>query len=155
MGRRRRAREDALKVLYQIDVTAPADSSESDADIEQVLADYWESQGGEDLDPERREFAEQISRGVLDDLGEIDGLIRTHAHNWRIERLAAVDRNILRVGIYELLHERDVPWAVVINEAIEIARRYSTDESSQFINGILDAVHRALEAREEPSREAG
>ena len=148
MGQRRKAREDALKVLFQMDVAPRQGDPLEHLDL------YWESQD-EEVEADRRAYAERIVCGVRRGADEIDDLISSHALNWRLERLAAVDRNLLRLGIYELLHEPEVPRAVVINEALEMAKRYSTDESSQFINGVLDAVRRSLEPETDEPREAG
>jgi N utilization substance protein B len=142
VGRRRRSREEALKLLYQLDVVPPHD-------LEEALHLYWKER--EITEPEEvRPYADAIVRGVLENTADIDDLISSHTHNWRLERIAAVDRNLLRMAIYEFLHQADVPRAVVINEAIEIAKRYSTEESSQFINGVLDGIRRMLNEREAP-----
>jgi len=143
MGRRRKAREDALKLLYQTDMV-PA------KDLAAAFEIYWQERG-ETIPDESREFAEAMVRNVLDNTDKIDALIQGSAHNWRLERIAAVDRSVLRLATCELLYQSDVPPAVVINEAIEVARRYSTEESSQFINGVLDGIRRSLE--ESPSEE--
>lgn len=86
------------------------------------------------------QFANRLFKGTVAKLPEIDTLIQNHAKNWRLERMAAVDRNILRLAVYEFLEEPETPKPVVINEALEIAKKYSTDESAQFVNGILDSV---------------
>ena len=91
--------------------------------------------------PERDEFLEQLVRGTVEKAGEIDALISGHAEHWRIERMPAVDRNILRLAIYEL-RNTETPPAVTIDEALELARRFSTEESVQFVNGVLDAVNK-------------
>jgi len=87
-----------------------------------------------------REFATKIFRGTVDNLAKIDDMIQNQAENWRLSRMAAVDRNIIRMSIYEFLHENDTPKLVVIDEAIEIAKKFGTQKSSQFINGILDGI---------------
>ena len=92
-----------------------------------------------------RGFANELFRGTVSAAAEIDPLIVSHAENWRIERMPAVDRNILRLGIYEMTHCRETPPVVVINEALEIARRFSGEESVLFINGVLDSIRKALE----------
>jgi N utilization substance protein B len=137
MGSRRKAREHALKLLYQFDI-APAEA-------DRALELYW---SGERVRPEVRDFADRIVRGVLENLGQIDGLISGHTHHWKIRRIAAVDRNLLRLAIWEFLHEPETPRAVIINEALEIAKRYSTEDSSQFINGILDGIRKLLEGED-------
>jgi N utilization substance protein B len=98
-----------------------------------------------------RDFSNNLALGAISHLDEIDGLIKKRAENWRIQRMAVVDRNILRLAIYEFLYESDTPKTVVINEALEIARRFSTFEATQFINGILDAIKRDLETNQNAS----
>jgi N utilization substance protein B len=134
MGSRRKAREHALKLLYQLDV-APTG-------VDEALRLYW---GSESPEPASAEFAERLVRGVHEHREEIDGLIESHTFHWRLPRIAAVDRNILRMALYEFLYLPETPRAVVINEALEIAKRYSTEESSPFINGVLDGIRRVLE----------
>ena len=112
--------------------------------VDELLLTYWGELGGEHPD-DVREFAVRLVSGALADLDDIDGLIRDRAENWRIARMAVVDRNILRLAVYEFLHESKTPKTVIINEALEIARRFSTFEATQFINGILDAIKRDLE----------
>ncbi len=127
MGSRRRARELALQMLYQYEMTA--------AEPEQMQAHFEEWEGaGEAV----RRFADRLLRGVLEHLEEIDDLLARQTAHWRLERLATVDRNILRLAMYELLYEPDTPHAVAIDEAIEIAKRYGAEESARFVNGVLD-----------------
>jgi N utilization substance protein B len=127
MGSRRRSRELALQLLYQHEVT--------DTSPDQMKAHFEEWKSATDG---IREFADVLLSGTLEHLEEIDGeLIRQTAH-WRLERLAAVDRNILRLAMYELLFHTDTPHAVVIDEAIEIAKKYGAEESARFVNGVLD-----------------
>ena len=113
--------------------------------IDELMRTYWNELGGEYTD-DVREFASRLVVGAVARIEEIDDRIRDRAENWRISRMAVVDRNILRLAGYEFLHESDTPKTVVINEALEIARRFSTYEATQFINGILDAIKRDLEA---------
>ena len=113
--------------------------------IDELMRTYWNELGGEYTD-DVREFASRLVVGAVARIEEIDDRIRDRAENWRISRMAVVDRNILRLAVYEFLHESDTPKTVVINEALEIARRFSTYEATQFINGILDAIKRDLEA---------
>jgi len=113
--------------------------------IEELLRSYWNELGGEYTD-DVREFASRLVAGALVNLEEIDNRIRDRAENWRIARMAVVDRNILRLAVHEFLNETETPKTVVINEALEIARRFSTYEATQFINGILDAIKRDLES---------
>ena len=127
MGSRRRARELALQLLYQHEVTA--------APPEQMQVDFEEWRGATEG---IREFADLLLRGTLAHLDEIDAVLERQTAHWRLERLAAVDRNILRLALYELLYQTDTPHAVVIDEAIEIAKKYGAEESARFINGVLD-----------------
>jgi N utilization substance protein B len=117
-----------------------------------LVRDYWEQLGEPDVDEGAREFATRLAAGALSHLPELDERIRSRAEHWRIARMAVVDRNILRMAVYEFLHE-PTPRTVAINEALEIARRFSTYEATQFINGILDAIKRDLD-RERPQEDA-
>jgi len=135
MAARHRSRELALQILFQWDMRKqPVDES---------IAAFYGSLYSEEsaVQPERDEFLEQLVRGTVEKAGEIDALISVHAEHWRIERMPAVDRNILRLAIYEL-RNTETPPAVAIDEALELARRFSTEESVQFVNGVLDAVHK-------------
>jgi N utilization substance protein B len=115
---------------------------------------YWNELGDTDFDDKTRYFANNLVLGTLRNRDSIDDKIRTRAEHWRIERMAIVDRNVLRLAVYEFLYE-DTPHTVVINEALEIARRFSTFEATQFINGILDAIKLDLEkAAAEPAPKA-
>jgi N utilization substance protein B len=134
MGKRRKARELALQFLYQLDLR-------SDPDPASCAEEFWSRHP---VDPEARAFAESLVRGTKLHQGKIDELITQYAENWDLERMAVVDRNILRAGIFELLWTTDVPPKVAINEAIEVAKKFSTQESSRFINGILDRIHKEL-----------
>jgi N utilization substance protein B len=129
-------------MLFQFDVSRPP--------IEALTTLYWSS-FGEEAGDVPREYADRLALGAAAHLNEIDDHIRRRAEHWRISRMAVVDRNILRLAIYEFLYESETPKTVVINEALEIARRFSTFEATQFINGILDAVKRDLEDNEEAS----
>jgi N utilization substance protein B len=134
MASRRRSREHALQILFQWDMRKqPVDDS--------IGAFYGSLYSEENAVPPRDEFLEQLVRGTVEKAGEIDALISGHAEHWRIERMPAVDRNILRLAIYEM-RNTETPAAVVIDEALELARRFSTEESVQFVNGVLDAVHK-------------
>ena len=154
MGKRREARERAVQFLFQHDLNPPAN-------LEESLSAFWESQRvvllaadkgkatwGEpvELPPPSadeaaiRLFAEPLIRGTVDHREECDAHIRTHAKNWDLHRMAAVDRNILRLAIYEMLHREDIPPVVSINEAVDIAKKFSTQDSGKFVNGILDKV---------------
>jgi N utilization substance protein B len=154
MGIRREARERAVQFLFQYDLN-------QSEDLEQALRLFWESQRAAALAEEKgaarwgepvelppptteeaavRSFAEPLIRGTLEHLAEVDAQIKKYAHNWDIHRMAVVDRNVLRLAIYEMLHREDIPPVVSINEAVDIAKRFSTEESGKFVNGILDKV---------------
>jgi N utilization substance protein B len=135
MGRRRQARECALQLLYELDVRG-------DADPGPAIDAFWRRQPP--ASDEVRVFADGLVRGVKAHQGEIDELIAKFAEHWDIDRMAVVDRNLLRAGIWELLWGVEVPPKVAINEALEIARRFSTEESTRFVNGLLDRVRREL-----------
>ena len=109
---------------------------------EEVRALFWPSR--DDVDAETRGFAEDLYRVASERQAEIDALIETHAENWRLERMAVVDRNLLRAAVAELLGTPNTPAAIVINESLEIARRYGAPESVQFLNGVLDAIARSV-----------
>jgi transcription antitermination protein NusB len=139
MGSRRKARECALQMLFAADVAEmPADD---------VVRSYWAELGESDLDATAREFATRLASRTLSNLEALDERIRSRAEHWRISRMAVVDRNILRLAVYEFLYE-PTPRTVAINEALEIARRFSTYEATQFINGILDAIKRDLDEQQ-------
>lgn len=139
MGSRRKARECALQMLFAADVAEmPADD---------VVRSYWAELGESDLDETAREFATRLAARTLSNLELLDERIRSRAEHWRISRMAVVDRNILRLAVYEFLYE-PTPRTVAINEALEIARRFSTYEATQFINGILDAIKRDLDEQQ-------
>jgi N utilization substance protein B len=134
MGRRRKAREVALQFLYQLD-------QHGDDDPTPHANDFW---ARHPVDEETRIFADALVRGTKRHQAKADDLIRQYAEHWALERMAVVDRNLLRLAVYEMLWGTGVPTKVVINEAIEIAKKFGTGESSRFINGILDRVHREL-----------
>jgi len=145
MGTRRKARECALQMLFAADVAKTGESI--------LTRDYWTELGEPTLDEETRDFADKLSVGTLREIEKIDTTIRTRAEHWRIERMAIVDRNVLRMAVYEFLFS-DTPHTVIINEALEIARRFSTFEATQFINGILDAIKHDLEKNPVENSEA-
>lgn len=111
---------------------------------DQLTGAYWQNLGETSIDDKTRDFADGLVRGTLEHLTDIDQRIRTRAEHWRIERMAIVDRNVLRLAVFEFLYQ-DTPNNVAINEALEIARRFSTYEATQFINGILDGIKQDLE----------
>jgi N utilization substance protein B len=137
---RHRAREAALQMLYQWEVGRVS--------AHEAVVTYWPSRGADDdqdLPEDARTFANALVRGTIERVAEADELIARHARNWRLERMAIIDRLVLRLAIYELLTERDTPAKVIINEALELARTYSGEEPVPFINGILDAVRKTLD----------
>lgn len=136
MGTRRKARECALQMLFAADV------AKTSSDV--LTRDYWNELGEPEIDSATRDFANRLSTNTLREVEKVDERIRSRAEHWRIERMAIVDRNVLRLAVYEFLYEQ-TPHTVVINEALEIARRFSTFEATQFINGILDAIKHDLE----------
>ena len=134
MGLRRDAREAAVQFLYQVDTHKPADP-------EKALTEFWK----QNEEPQNvRDFANDLLRGALAKKAEIDAKIASLADNWDFERLAVVDRNILRLALYEMLFRTEIPPVVSINEAIEIAKKFSTAESGKFVNGLLDRVKKDL-----------
>ena len=154
MGKRREARERAVQFLFQHDMNPPED-------LEAALNHFWDSQRAAAIAEEKgmatwgqpialapptaeeaavRLFAEPLIRGALDHREEADALIKKHAQNWDLHRMAAVDRNVLRLAIYEMLYRDDIPPVVSINEAVDIAKKFSTQDSGKFVNGILDKV---------------
>ncbi len=134
MTKRRKAREVALQFLYQLDL-------QGERDAVPHAAEFW---ARHPLDDDMRGFAEDIVRGATTTQPKIDEIIVRCTEHWDLDRMAVVDRNILRLAVYELGWRVETPPKVVINEAIEIAKKFGTQESSRFINGILDRVHREL-----------
>ena len=136
MGRRRKAREVALQFLYQLD-------QHGDTDPTAHEEEFWTRHP---LDKETQAFVSELVRGVTRRYAEVDKLIAQYTEHWDIDRMAVVDRNILRLAVWELLDHPSVPPKVAINEAIEIAKKFGTQESGRFINGVLDRVHKELRA---------
>ena len=134
MGTRRKSRELTMQMLFQQDLGKHTP--------EQVSALFWPSR--DDVDAETRGFAEDLYRVATARQAEIDALIESHAQNWRIERMAVVDRNLLRAAVAEMLGYPNTPGPIIINESLEIARRYAAPESVQFLNGVLDAIARSV-----------
>jgi N utilization substance protein B len=139
MGSRRKARECALQMLFAADV--------AETPPDEVVRRYWSELGDTDIEETAREFATRLASGTLAHVESLDERIRSRAEHWRIPRMAIVDRNILRLAVYEFLYE-PTPRTVAINEALEIARRFSSYEATQFINGILDAIKRDLDEQQ-------
>jgi N utilization substance protein B len=135
---RHKAREQTLQMLFEWDLRRTP--------LEEIVRGYYESlliREDSVAQPRPDAFAQQLLQGVTQEITAVDELIGRHAANWRVERMGAVDRNVLRVAVYEMLRT-DTPAAIVIDEALELARRFAGEESVQFVNGVLDAVHREL-----------
>jgi transcription antitermination protein NusB len=134
MGTRRKSRELTMQMLFQGDLGKQTP--------DEVRTLFWHSR--DDVDAETRGFAEDLHRVAAARQPEIDALIESHAQNWRLERMAVVDRNLLRAAVAEMLAYPNTPAAIIINESLEIARRYAAPESVQFLNGVLDAIARTV-----------
>lgn len=130
MGQRRRSREDALKILYQLDICNKS--------MNQPLEEFW--QQNPPTSPETKDFTQRLISKTLECQGAIDNLIKKFSKNWSLERMSFIDRNILRFAVCELCYMNDIPAKVTINEAIEIGKKFGTERSALFINGILDAI---------------
>jgi len=130
IGKRRQARENVLKILYQMEILGE--------DHNTVLESYWNTIPK--IDSKVKEFANELVKGISEKRNELDEIIKSRLKNWNFDRVAVIDKNILRMGIYEIKFRDDIPDNVSINEAIEIAKKYGDVESSRFINGILDKV---------------
>jgi N utilization substance protein B len=154
MGQRREARERAVQFLFQHDLNPPEN-------LEEALGHFWSSQRGPAIEGEKsaatwgekvelpppstqelgtRLFADKLIRGVIEHRPDLDKSIQAHAENWDLNRMAVVDRNILRLAIYEMHYRDDIPPVVSINEAVDVAKKYSTQDSGKFVNGILDKI---------------
>ncbi len=132
MRKRTRAREFALQALYQMDLTHdPAQA---------VLDNFWQAQRQEDIEPEMKTFTAELVLGVEANVTGIDAKISHYATNWQLERMAVVDRNILRLSCFELTQREDIPPKVSINEAVDLAKKYSGPEAGKFVNAILDKI---------------
>ncbi len=132
MRKRTRAREFALQILYQLDITNDK--------LEDVLDNFWQEQEEEQVDSAIKDFTQSIVQGVVENLKLIDERISQHATNWQLKRMAVVERNILRLASFELLFRSDIPPKVSINEAVDLAKRFSGEEAGKFVNGILDKI---------------
>jgi len=142
MGKRRKARESALQILFQLEF----DNSQPGETIKQ----YWISQKSS---AETKEYTKQLINGITDHREEIDRTIQSGSENWRVSRMPIVDRNVLRMAIFELFYEKSLAPAIVINEAIEIAKKFGTDKSSPFINGVLDGLLKKMKINKKSSKE--
>jgi transcription antitermination protein NusB len=134
LGKRRQAREIAAQFLYQHDLSSGA--------VDEALPLFWQTQN--DVADATRKFAEELIRGTVEHRAEIDEKIQKYTEHWELQRIAAVDRNILRLAIFEMLYRDDIPPIVSINEAVDIAKKFSTRESGAFVNGILDRLRADL-----------
>ena len=132
MRKRTKAREYVLQMLYQVDITGGA--------WQDTLKTFWESNDQGDISAELKDFSAQLLEGVIEHMQEIDKKISKYAANWQLERMAFVDRNIMRLGCFELVFREDIPPKVAINEAVELAKKYSGSESGKFVNAILDQI---------------
>jgi transcription antitermination factor NusB len=132
MRKRTKAREYVLQMLYQVDITR--------GNWQEIFENFWLSHEQEDISAELKAFSAELLEGVVGHLPQIDEKISKYAANWQLERMAFVDRNIMRLGCFELLFRSDIPPKVAINEAVELAKKYSGLESGKFVNAILDQV---------------
>jgi len=132
MRKRTKAREYVLQMLYQVEITR--------GNWQETLENFWQGNESKDIPAELKDFSAQLLGGVVSHMQEIDKKIRKYAANWQLERMAFVDRNIMRLGCFELLFRQDIPPKVAINEAVELAKKYSGLESGKFVNAILDQI---------------
>jgi N utilization substance protein B len=129
MGARTSGREAALQMLFALEAGGSSAG--------RVITTFWRETPG---DPEGRDYADRVVQGVADELDAVDAAIKAASTNWRIERMARVDRNVLRLGAWELLRSKEVPRAVILDEAVELAKRFGSEDSGSFVNGVLDRV---------------
>ncbi len=134
MGKRRKSREHTLKILYRRDIT--------NEDIDKIIKSYWEENK---INSGITEFSEQLAKGTVNNLEKIDDYIGKVSEHWALDRMGVIDRNILRIAVHELLFMEDIPPKVTIDEAIEIAKKFGTDDSADFVNGLLDKIKNDLE----------
>jgi len=142
MGKRRKARESTLKILFQLEF--------NDSQPENISDSFWQHRR---VSSEIKEYCLWLLKGILSHRESIDRLIQSVSQHWRLDRMALVDRNVMRIAVYELLYEENIAPAIIIDEAIEIARKYSSDEAATFVNGILDAVRKKIEKNKTTSEE--
>lgn len=143
MGARRSGREAALQMLFQLEASSVMP--------DQAIELFWRTF---EADPEGRPYADSCLRGVAENLAKIDERITTASKNWRLERMSRVDRNLLRLGTYELIFREDVPRAVILDEAVELAKSFGTDESPSFVNGVLDRIANDVGRKDEKSEKS-
>ncbi|MGB2692393.1 MAG: transcription antitermination factor NusB [Thermodesulfobacteriota bacterium] len=142
MGTRRQARELALQFLYQFD--SLKESSSGSEDVGELLSLFWD-ENDIPCDADTKEFSSTLVMGSCSNLPRIDEILTSYSDHWRLKRMPTIDRNILRIAIYELLYLSNIPSPVTINEAVELGKRFGTEESGAFINGILDKIKEAKE----------
>lgn len=143
MGARSTAREAALQMLFALEAAGEP--------VERVIADFWRETPG---DAEGRPYADELVRGVAAELGATDERIRTASTNWRLERMTRVDRNVLRIGAWELVRHTEVPRAVILDEAVDLAKRFGSGDSGAFVNGVLDRIADDCGREDEPAEPA-
>jgi len=134
MGKRRKARESTLQILFQLEF--------DDSELEKSFESFWRERKAS---KEIKEYSRWLVEGIESHRERIDRLIQSVSENWRVARMAIVDRNVLRIAVFELLYEENIAPAIVINEAIEITKKYSSEEAATFVNGILDAARKKIE----------
>ena len=142
MGKRRKARESTLQILFQLEF--------DDSQQTKLIDSFWQNKRAS---KEIMEHSRWLVKGILSHREEIDRLIQSVSANWRIARMAIVDRNILRIAVFELLYEENLAPAIVINEAIEIAKKYSSEDAATFVNGLLDAARKEIEGMKKSPKE--
>jgi N utilization substance protein B len=143
MGARRKGRILAFQSLYAYELCSPA--SAQGERLSPLEFPWIEETGSDRHNQESHDFARLIAAGTVENLGEIDAQIKTQLEHWDFSRLNKVDQAILRIGVYGLIHQKDIPYSVTIDEAVDISKEYGTDESYRFINGVLDGIRKNLE----------
>ncbi len=142
MGKRRKSREATLQILFQLEF----DNSE----LQDVINQFWK---GKKVSREIKDYSSYLIKGITSHQDSIDRIIQSVSKNWRLSRMAVVDRNILRMAVFELFYEEGMAPAIVINEAIEVAKKFSSEQAAQFINGILDAIRKESDTAKEMFKE--
>jgi N utilization substance protein B len=142
MGRRRKAREETLRILYRLEF--------DNKPLEETLNQYWEDKKTSQA---TREYSNWLVNGIISHKKKIDTIIQNASEHWRLSRMALIDRNILRMAVFEFLQEENIEPAVIINEAIEIAKAYSGEEAAAFVNGVLDAIRKNLKNKKKSLKE--
>jgi len=142
MGKRRKARESTLQILFQLEF--------NDSELENLFKSFWQKKKAA---KEIKDYSRWLVQGIVSHRERIDRLIQSVSENWRIDRMALVDRNVLRIAVFELLYEERIAPAIIIDEAIEISKKYSSEEAATFVNGILDAARKKIEKMQERPKE--